>query len=173
VGLFERVLGQWSRWRQSRLYEPSGASNRLCVIAVCAARFPLSVSSLDGSMSVAKKLVKSAATWSSLRRSTEASVGASTGVSGGVFADGVYLHPTRKRSVRSQLKARMQHRCSSALRCGGFWSFQHAVIPVTCKGDTGITHTGFSVGGAGKRIRESGQAAQTPLKNFFLRRLRE
>ena len=36
-----------------------------------------------------QELVKSAATWASLSRSTEASVGASTGVSGGVFADGV------------------------------------------------------------------------------------
>ena len=40
-------------------------------------------------MSGARKLAKSAATWSSVMHSTEASVGASTGVSGGVFADGV------------------------------------------------------------------------------------
>ncbi len=72
-----------------------------------AARFPLSVSSFAGSISGARKLVKSAATWSSLRRSTEASLGASTGVSGGVFTDGVSLHPVRIMRLRNSSSVRM------------------------------------------------------------------
>ena len=72
-----------------------------------AARFPLSVSSFAGSISGAKRLAKSAVTCSSLSCAEEAYVGASTGVSGGLFADGVSLHPVRIKRLRNSSSVRM------------------------------------------------------------------
>jgi hypothetical protein len=60
-----------------------------------AARFPLSVSSFSGSMSGARAVVNSLA------------FRGSTGASGGVFTDGVSLHPVRTKRLRNSRSVRM------------------------------------------------------------------
>ena len=60
-----------------------------------AARFPLSVSSFAGSINGARTVVSSLA----LR--------ASAGVSGGVLADGVSLHPVRIKRLRNSSSVRL------------------------------------------------------------------
>ena len=71
---FDTQMGWFADQIEARVGEKSPSPD---VLALMAARFPLSVSSFAGSINGAKRLAKSAATCSSVMRSTEASVGAS------------------------------------------------------------------------------------------------